>query len=245
MTDTFVTGDVVSFNWNNTAAQMLPSSTTITYATNQSCPTPGAVVTCALTGRATGITPVANVSYTSTHDAIEVHAGVSSFIDPVFKQPDCANNTCIRDLTMFLPEMNTQGVLGDVKSPINHLGNHTSDVNVTARVVTLGPNNVIIAAEDFTLPASTHWATSSGHDFFSVLGVGNNKISAVTVEMPDGGFQNFRNAEISNVFTACTTCGDGIEPPPINEVPVPEPSSMALLGTGLLVFAQVLRRKLS
>src|SRR5271165_5130108 len=92
------------------------------------------------------------------------------------------------------------------------------------------PNNVTSILVKFTVdPGQYPWKTIS----FTSCDASNNCAPAF----------EFDNIQWVDAGTSCpTTCGP-IGPPP-GSSPVPEPSSMLLLGTGVVSFATQLRRKL-
>jgi len=91
-----------------------------------------------------------------------------------------------------------------------------SDLTVT---VTMGDGSV------FTFGP---YGSISGNNFLTITTSGGELISSVTIDSP-GGFQDLRQPRISGMSVS----------------PVPEPSSLLLLGSGALGLMGVLRRKLA
>ena len=87
------------------------------------------------------------------------------------------------------------------------------DVNLTA----------VTNEGTFTLD---NFGMAHGQNFVTITVTPGDAIHSVTIDSPDG-FQDLKQIRMSGPFAAI----------------VPEPSSMLLLGSGVLVFTQVLRRK--
>ena len=88
--------------------------------------------------------------------------------------------------------------------------------------------NVVATMSDGTTRTSQDFRfTGNTTTFLTVTTTGGAKITKLTFNSPSTGFSTLSNIRISDIE------------------PIPEPSSMLLLGSGVLVFAQVLRRKLS
>ena len=92
------------------------------------------------------------------------------------------------------------------------------------------PNVIVVVtmSDGTTFPVMpSGWATST-QNFLQITTIGGELISKVTIDST--GFVSLRKELVAGIAPA---------PPPI-----PEPSSMLLLGSGVLLLAQGLRRKL-
>ena len=92
-------------------------------------------------------------------------------------------------------------------------------------------NNLRVAAttSDGTVFTSTLFGGGTGNHFMTVIATGGEEIRNIAITgATGGGFTDLRNNQISGFAVA----------------PVPEPSSMLLLGSGVLLLVQGLRRKL-
>jgi hypothetical protein len=73
----------------------------------------------------------------------------------------------------------------------------------------------------------------NGQNFFTLLAGQGEAFSGITIDVTGGGFDRFDQPRVSGVGLP------GVPPPPA----VPEPSSLALLGTGIMGCAMLVRRR--
>lgn len=71
------------------------------------------------------------------------------------------------------------------------------------------------------------YGSTNGNNFLTITTINNEAIASVTIDSA-GGFQDLRQPRVSGISGVVVT---------------PEPSSLLLLGSGVLLFARVLRRK--
>jgi len=143
----------------------------------------------------------------------------------------------LHNVTLQLPEfafthisLNPNGPLGDLTFTV-----------FTCRLINNG--TCVEEAEPFTRtfgPQPGQNRVNITSNAFSSCGAvpgcvpGNEMITSVTLDVP-AGFQSLNQIRLSN---------GALDIANVEVVPIPEPSSMLLVGSGLMVFTQVLRRKL-
>jgi len=141
---------------------------------------------------------------------------------------------CLHQVALTWPGFGFPFIVINPARPVNQNGN---DLIVTVSLCTQirTPTGVacVERTEQTYPPPSTLYGTSNNQNFLTINAVNNETITGVNIES-SGGFYT-----IDDIRIGITNVGAGIP-----EGVIPEPSSMTLLGTGLLVFTQVLRRKL-
>ncbi len=95
-----------------------------------------------------------------------------------------------------------------------------------------------------TLDGTVSWAQSSG-----LLGSIDTLVGTVGVTSASGSNNEYAADGVYSIditFQGCTSGASGVTctDPSSGEVPVPEPGTLTLLGTGLLSLAGLVRRKL-
>ena len=89
-------------------------------------------------------------------------------------------------------------------------------------------NDLVVTVMTNTGPFMFTYGDTHGDNFLTITTINGETISSVTIDSASG-FQDLMQPRISGISGVTI---------------VPEPSSMLLLGSGVLVLAQVLRRKL-
>lgn len=108
------------------------------------------------------------------------------------------------------------------------------DLIVTVSLCTLPPGSLgCTSRSEQTYPPSGALYGTSNQNFLTITTVNFEKITEVKIES-NGGFENIEQIRAGN-----TNVGAGIP-----DAVIPEPSSMLLLGSGLLLLTGLLRRKL-
>jgi hypothetical protein len=87
---------------------------------------------------------------------------------------------------------------------------------------------ITVTMSDGTTFSFGPYGSTHGNNFLTITTINNETIASVTIDSA-GGFQDLQQPRVSG----------------ISGVVVPEPSSLLLLGSGVLGFATVLRRKRS
>ena len=90
-------------------------------------------------------------------------------------------------------------------------------------------NDLVVTVVTNTGPFMFTYGDTHGNNFLTITTSGGETISSVTIDSASG-FQDLKQPRISGISGVTI---------------VPEPSSLALLGSGVLVLTQLLRRKLS
>jgi len=86
---------------------------------------------------------------------------------------------------------------------------------------------ITVTMSDGSTSSFGPYGSTNGNNFLTITTINNEAIASVTIDSA-GGFQDLRQPRVSGI--------SGV---------VPEPSSLLLLGSGVLGFATVLRRKRS
>ncbi len=101
------------------------------------------------------------------------------------------------------------------------------DFNVNAN--TNGMVTITATENNGMMTAMTFSVASGGENFFQVLAINNQLIRSVTISSTSQIFQDIRQIRVGGVTTSNN--------------PIPEPTTMLLLGTGLAGIAGVVRRR--
>jgi|SRR5690348_2684406 len=168
----------------------------------------------------TGFTNQSNtlIDFSSTTDTLEATAKGQANLT--------ASDGAINDVTISAPTL----VFGDfiVDLELGQLA-HSGFVTITV-------DSVDSLGNPETPTVFTDEALGTGSNFFTIITANGEHITSITYDSGGGfsgiGFENLKQPRISDLET------------PTGQKIIPEPASLALLGSGMLVLAGFIRRRM-